>query len=566
MRNIKNNPYVFLAVALAAVLTGVVGAYAFSFTNKGEVAGVTVEKVEGASIYDNSIVAVIGADDFASSGITVPRNSWPGEIISSEISHIQPQREGIITDWRVRIGDFVSAGAVLGKMSAPPATPELIAMLADKSESLARAKAQATIADAFAINEKERIASLKKSLDGGATSNSDVSFAALELMRKTQENKELALRSFIERAVSSHVLMTTNYTDWRYVTEFSGFNRQYGLSNPSVQNSYEMLLLKLVSELKNNPSPPIETAKNYFELAVRLASGAGSDESATAFKTAVTDDQKDFFEFLSEYREAQAALADKETEYKIMISEKNSMVEKDRNMAHAEAEAVGAAYDKVASEITSGTYIVAPRGGTVSAIYKKVGDLVGPEMPIAVISGSGKGLTVRMKIPNNIRKPVKGDIVSVVRPGFPTDLYKAKIVGVGTSLDDTGSYMADAIIMDLIDWPAGASVRVIAPDDSNVPFIRFSSVWWGENNSPNVWKISDGGRIFAQKIIIGRTIGSVVEVYGGLKDGDRIVVSPTVDVRENMLLDDLIKDVMPKTNSSPENGEKSGGHKTMEGM
>jgi multidrug efflux pump subunit AcrA (membrane-fusion protein) len=562
--SVGHNPYIHLAIVASVILGGATGAYVFFFADKEALAEVAHENGDGATPYD-TLTAVVGADDVILSNMATPRNSWPGEIISSGLSQVQPQREGVITSWRVRIGDTVASGETLGTISAPPKTPELIAMLAEKTESMTRAKAQATIADEFAATERGRIESLKKSLEGTTASNSNTTFAALELLRKTQENKLMALRSFIERAISNHVLTVTNYTDWRIV-RYGGVNKQYGILNPVIQSSYETSLLKLISELKDEKNTPIESAKDYFGLAVRLANSSGDNELTNGFKTTAADDQKDFFEFLSEYREAEAELADKETEYKIMISEKGSMIEKDRTMAHAEAEAAGAAYAKVASEITGGTTIVATRAGTVSAIYKKVGDLVSPDMSIAVIAGRGSILTVRMKVPNNIQKPVAGEIVSVVRPGFSTDVRKAKIVGVGTSLDETGSYMADAVITDRVDWPAGASVRVIASENSIAPFIRFSSIWWDKDGAPQIWKVSDAERIFAQKITVGRILGSAVEVYDGIKNGDRYVISPTANIREDMLLNDLVPKAPQTKNSSSENQQGSSGHENHENM
>ena len=258
----------------------------------------------------------------------------------------------------------------------------------------------------------------------------------------------------------------------------------------------------------------------------------------------------------------QAEVADKETEYKIMINEGGSMIEKDRSMAHAEADAAEAAYATVAKAINGGTYIISPRAGTISAIYKKVGELVDPTMPIAVVAGYGKdSLIVRLRVPNNIKKPIKGELLSVVRPGFLRDAYKAKIIGIGTALDETGSYMADAMLVDHVDWSSGTSVRAISLQDSNVPVVKLSSVWWTEKGAPNVWGVSAAGRLFAKKITIGRTIGASVEVYDGLKDGDRYLIHPTPDLRENMLLEDIV----PKE-SVGGSTSGSGGKKPMGGM
>ncbi len=499
-------------------------------------------------------IAVVGAETVA--GNESLGSSWPGEIISSEISQIQPQREGVITNWRVRIGDAVSAGDVLGKISAPPATPELITMLAEQTEALARAKAQAIIADEFAAKEQLRFNALRGSIESNATSSADFSFTALESMRKKAEVKRDAVRSFIEQAISGHVLMVSSATDWRY---FRSLNREYyGQLNQSIQNAYELSLLTLIIKLKSSTDLPIENAQDYFALAVRLANSSGDEVTVNGFKTMVVADQKEFLEMLADYRMAQAEVADKETEYKIMLSENSAMVEKDRSMAHAEVKAMEASYNTVANEITNGLYIIAPRAGIVSAIYKKVGDLVDPGMPVAVIAGhDNSGLIVRMSIPNNIRKPAVGEMLFAVRPGFPTDIRRVKITGIGISLDEMGSYMADATLIDRADWPVGASVRVIAPQNSSAPVIKLSSVWWNEEGAPNVWGVSEAGRIFSKKIIIGRTLGTLIEVYEGIKNGDRYIMNPALDIREDMLLDDIV----PKDDNAP---AKSGGMGGME--
>ena len=542
-------------IAVSAVFIVTVSAIVFSLMNTAATEKTPENQVLGESADTGSNVALGGAEDYTSAGNVELDNSWPGEIISSEISHVQPQREGVITGWRVRIGQAVSTGEVLGKISAPPATPELISMLAERTEAVARAKAEAAVADEFAAKEQLRFNALKDSIESNIPTNDGLAFTALDGMRKNIELKKTAVRSYIENTVSDHVLMLTNASDWRYY-RYGGLNKQYGLLNPEVQANYEMALLILTDVLKKSSDPPIEKAEIYFTLAVRLANSSGDNEMVNGFKMTASDDQKDFFEVLSMYREAQVELSAMETEYKIMLSENSAMVEKDRSMAHAEVKAMEVSFDTVSNEIMGGQSIIAPRAGIVSAIYKKAGDLVDPGMPIAVISGYGNGsIIVRMRIPNNILKPKVGEILSVVRPGFPMDIRKVKMIGIGAALDDTGSFMADAALLNSIDWPVSASVRVIAPKNSSAPVIKLSSVWWNEEGAPQVWAVSEAGRIFSKKISVGRTFGSFIEIYDGLANGDRYIISPTPNIREDMLL----ADILPKEKNEVHPAE-SGGH------
>ena len=290
--------------------------------------------VEGG---EETNIAVVGSDNtFASisSG-----NSWPGEVISSAVSQIQPQREGVITSWRVRIGDAVSAGEVLGEISAAPAMPELVTMLAEKAEMASRSKAEAIIADKFADREQERYNALRNAINGNTALDTDFSYTALDSMRKEVDVMSNATRSFVERTLAKHVLILTNASGWRYV-RFGSLNRQYGFYDRLTQDAYESALIKLVDKLKQSDALPIDEAQNYFKLVVLLANNSGDEEMEKDFKMVAGDDQMNFLKMLSDYRMAQSKVTNMETEYKIMIKEGSAMVEKDRSMARAEADAV----------------------------------------------------------------------------------------------------------------------------------------------------------------------------------------------------------------------------------
>lgn len=567
LQNIKQRQPKTLIIITVSLLVVIATTAVYSSMKKSDSMADTVSSDTSTS-EDASIVATFGVNGTSTESL-VSNNSWPGELVSADISQIQPQRAGIITDWRVHIGEYVSQGEVLGKISAPPATPELIKMLAEQTEAVTKARAQVTISDEFATKEQARLNALKSSLESGSATGSDLTFTSLTRLREKVDVKKKAMRAFVEQAISTHVTTLSNATTWKSFSNSSTVNGQYGSLDQSTQYAYKVALSSLVEKLKTSQDVPIEDAQNYFALAVKLANNS-NDESTSAFKTVTANDQNGFSAVLSDYKDAQAMLADKETEYKLTISEQSSSVEKDRSMAYAEAKASEAAYSTVAGQITGGLSITSPRSGTVSAIYKKVGDLVGPEMAIAVIAGKDNSkLTVRIRIPSNTNRPVSGDMVSVIRPGYTKDVKQAKILGVGTTLDETGSYLADAVLQDNVDWPVGSSVRVVPVKNSNTPSIKSSSIFWSEGGIPHVWAVSEVGRIFAKKITIGRTLGDSIEVTDGLKSGEKYITDGTLDITENMSIDDLVKQVVPPettTSSSEKSGKKKDDMANMPGM
>ncbi|MFA6414771.1 MAG: hypothetical protein WC217_00590 [Candidatus Paceibacterota bacterium] len=546
----SRQPHTLVIVGACIASFVAIGIFVFSPPARGETSD---ERVVVAD--SNGIVAVVGEN--SATGTPSVGNSWPAELISSDIVQVQPQREGTIVDWRVHIGELVGEGEILGHISAPPATPEIIKMLADQTEALTGADAGVRVADEYTAKEKARLAELSAAIGSSSSTVQEGSFPALASIRAQVAVKQSALRSVVERALSEQIALVTNVTDWRYV-RYGSFNRQYGSLNQAIQNSYEPALIALSSALQKGGEVPVSQAQEYFALAVRIANSTPDDLALNALKVIAVGDQKDFLDAVAEYRDAQMALADKETEYRLMIQEKNAMLEKDRSMAQSSAEASRAAYKTVEQQIRGGTAIVASRSGIVSSIAKKVGDLVSPDMAIAVIAGSGqRGLTVRMRIPSTSMRPAVGDVLSVMRPGFPADTRRAKLIGVGAALDGTGSYMADAVLTEAVNWPVSSSVRVLAPERNGIT-VKSSAVKWGEGGAPQVWVVSSGGRIFAKKISIGRTLGDVTEVYSGLSNGERYIAKPEPDIREDMLLDELLKTLAPeKTAAAPSAG--SGG-------
>ncbi len=527
--------------------------------------------------------------------------SWPGEIISLGDIEVQPQREGAIVEWKVNIGQKVFNGQVLGRLSAPPKTPELIKMLADQAEGLAKANGHAPATTDFAKKNIEQLHTLRDALQKniaavgstleGTKSAGDSILArprnTIEQLQSVVAVKQQYLRKTIEQLLVAQIQKLTGNINFNSKS-FSSVYLKLGLglldNNYSLSN-YEIQANKLFNELKDQNALPVEAAKNYTQATIRLIGASITTETLDQsqlddLRKMANEDQINFLDALKEYEEAKSELAMQEIEYKLTyleqekdyaeqlkeINEKIAMLEREQQMALAEVKAAQAAYYTVASSFTGGLNIVAPQTGTISAIFKKNGDFVEPGMSVASINNNNANERfVRFRIPSNMEAPKHGAILTIMRSGYPRDGKKVKLIGIGTALDENGAFVADAQFIDPVDWPVRISVRVMPPQGSMAnTLIPFTAVWWDSNAQANIWLVTEEGKIRPQQIKTGKVLGDKIEVTEGIQKGNRYVAK----VVDGLVVGMALNDIKPAENQKSGEQEKKtdGAGDLMKGM
>jgi len=582
IQNIKLRQKRAIATVTGLVLTVMaVGAFVFYSVSPSASKSDSMSMASGDSVANNSdeinsIVAVVGREDSSIIGSAAGNNSWPGEIISLNNLQVQPDREGTISQWNVRIGERVYAGQVIGKLSRPPQTPEMVSMLSEKSQMLSEAR---TSVEALRTYTAKRILQLQQLRIDTENSNkqkidllgSNTAVNTSPLLSSIESKKKLAqvvLRGSITKTFSMMYGQSRIPSAGLFFS--ISLKPAFGILDQNLRNNFPNITYKALFDLKDVE----QSGSLYFDSAIKLANASIADMEVLtemdleSLKKMLVEDQSEFVTMLGEIKSMELESVNTQRESIDTLAEIDAMIaelEKELAMSEGEVIANETAYASVRGSITGGYFIVAPNSGIVSSIMKKPGEFVGPGMPVATVTANGNGNElVRMSIPNNTQKPKIGELLSIVRPGFGTDVKKARLVGVGSALDD-GSYMADAVFAESTKWPVGASVRVLASTSSSAVLIKYASIVWSEGGIPTVWAVSEADRIFAKEISIGRTLGASVEVYTGLKNGDRYIITPTSDIKENMFLGDLVKIISPKTNNTSAPA-KSGKDKTMGGM
>jgi multidrug efflux pump subunit AcrA (membrane-fusion protein) len=506
--------------------------------------------VAGASMTQTPGIEIATVGESAEAPMSAIENSWPGEIVSLNNLPVQPGREGAISDWFVRIGQYVSAGQVLGTLSRPPQTPDVVSMLSEKAGDLSRLRASVTAERAFAEKRIAQLKQLRMDTEHLTAHKTDLLEGNDGTLSAALAKKQLA-RSVLRGSIVKTFPVMFTQSSIPALGAFSTVSLKptIGALNSNLRNNATAAFSKAWADLVPTNVVPEQSGLLYFESAMNLANASVADgaqfseKDLDSLKDTLVTDQSAFVAALGAVKdtEIESLHVEKESVEKLAeIDKELAELQKTLAISEGEVSAKESAYASVASSINGGYAIVAQKSGTVSSIMKKPGDFVSPGMPVAVITGGRNEQLVRMRLPNNIKKPKVGEILSVIRPGFSKDVRKARLIGVGSSLDENGSYMADAIFTEEVDWPAGASVRVLVPESSEGIIVKSSAVIFSEDGGkPYVWGLTEAGRVFKRSIIIGRIIGENTEVYEGLKNGDRYIVAPTADTREDMLVDDM---------------------------
>jgi multidrug efflux pump subunit AcrA (membrane-fusion protein) len=490
------------------------------------------------------------------------KNSWPGELISLGNVPVQPSREGTIASWNVHIGQTVSAGQVLGTLSASPQMPDTVAMVAEKASEVAMSRTTAEAKRVYTLERIKQLTSLRENTEGslkesqallgfGERSPGDISMIAAK-----KETIRAVLRSTFAKTYPIFSGNATLPMKWTAIS----LAAPIGAQNSRLRDQFSGVVFAVQSDLGEPAKSPVVSGLAYYDLMIKLADaslpdgGILTDAMFIELKTTLHEGEQAFIMAVDDEKKTELMAVDtKKASFEQLreIDNEIATLKQDLAMAEGDVAAKETAYRSVSAGARGSSAIIAPKSGIVSAIMKQPGEFVGPGNPVALITG-GKSdeLIVRFRIPSNVRTPLVGNVFRVLRSGFPETIVSAKLIGVGRALDDTGSVMADALLLDPVLWPIGTSVRIIPSYESDTLSIALTSVWWDTNGKPNIWAVSDGGRVYAKKVLLGRTLGETIEVDGGLVRGEHYVVKPIPSITEDMLVDGMNDSGAPQQSES----------------
>jgi len=182
------------------------------------------------------------------------------------------------------------------------------------------------------------------------------------------------------------------------------------------------------------------------------------------------------------------------------------------------------------------TRIVAPFSGVIAARSAEIGTMVQPGMVIASLVDVST-LKVRLNVPEaDVVSMKPGDRVEVTCDIYPGAIFAGNISAVGAKGDAAHTYPVDVTIANQSQHPlkAGMFARVRLRSASTRPALTIPrAAIAGSVKDPKVFVLNPSTKIVkVRSIRLGERTSNVVEVLGGIKEGEVVVVTGHTNLRD----------------------------------
>lgn len=292
--------------------------------------------------------------------------SWAGEIVSPSLLEVHPQGEGSIVQLYVRVGQKVSRGEGIARLSPPPASLERASMAAEKKEALIRARANAEATEKVVNKSREQFLEARKSLlparDAAlelaqkdiernlytdkssevelekmrAEKDASLGFAVKERdkARVDASLKDRELRTLVEQTVEKDLYAFTYWWGSQARSLLKSWTVQLrpgvGGTDSSAKNEYELALGRVLRDLDSSTETLEESSLAYAASAKKLAyassGGVVASSMVEMWKKDTREQQMDIVSAVNERRESEAMADVKDAEVAKMTADRDKEI------------------------------------------------------------------------------------------------------------------------------------------------------------------------------------------------------------------------------------------------
>jgi len=230
--------------------------------------------------------------------------------------------------------------------------------------------------------------------------------------------------------------------------------------------------------------------------------------------------------------EANYSQFEKDVERLTRLSEENAVTKRDLEQASiglkkAKADLI------TAKKALSNTSIKAPISGYINNDFITEGQLLGGGSPVCEIVNNNR-LKLNIKVPENAVYKIKvGQTVVVSLSVFPDKKFTGKISAIAEKADAVLKFNVEITLDNDVNahLKSGLYAEVELPV-TNEEKLLISKIAIVESMERPVVYVASNGKAVRRTLIIGQSNNEQVEVLSGLSDGDQVIVSGQLNLKD----------------------------------
>jgi len=209
--------------------------------------------------------------------------------------------------------------------------------------------------------------------------------------------------------------------------------------------------------------------------------------------------------------------------------QENAEKSADLKLKQANVDAAKATVERY-HDLKAFTRVLAPFAGTVTARDIDVGDLITSGKELFRLADT-RTLRVYVRVPQSATPEVAvGGEADISIPEMPQRKFSAKVVRTAGAIEANSRTLLTELDVNNAqgELTAGAYAQVTFHDLNQAPALTLpSNTLLFRSEGPQVGVVLGDGQVQLRSIVIGRDLGSEVEVLGGVSAGDRVILNPS---------------------------------------